>query len=276
MKIDVIGDELDPEAKLLLKEIKRRGHKGEFVDPRDISYKFTDKIELFLKNKKYQIPKKAIARSGFTRGLQSAGRVFLLTLDSLKVKVIDSPISVLTRQEKTITTALLTSKKVPVPKTLFLVNKKAAKAIDFSPIVVKPVAGRRGQGVYKVDKPSKIKEFPCYVQEYIKHPGRDFRVFCIGNKTLGVICRQALKKGEWRSNVALGAEAKQVPLTNKMKSLAQKARKVVGLEICGIDLLEKGNNYVVLEANRAPQFRGFMRGTGINVPKEIISYIIKA
>lgn len=276
MKIDIIGDEPDPEARLLLKEIRKRGYEGEFIDPENISYMFDKHISILYKGRPYNVPEKAIARSGFTRGIQSSGRVFILSLEALGCRIVDSPQTVLSRQEKTITTAILTANDIPVPKTLYLADKMSAKNIDFFPIVVKPVGGRRGKGIYKVNKPSGIRSYPSYVQEFIDHPGRDFRIFCVGKKTLGAICRQAKKKGEWRSNVALGAQAKEVKLTAKMKNLAQKSRKVLGLEICGIDLLENGDDYVVLEANRAPQFRGFMKGTGIDVPKEIIDYVVRS
>ncbi|MBW3020127.1 RimK family alpha-L-glutamate ligase [Candidatus Woesearchaeota archaeon] len=277
MKIDVVADELDREGKLLLEEIEKSGNEGEYVHANDISYFIKEEgIELYNKNEKYKIPDILIARSGFTREMGKSGRVFILTLENLGTKIIDNVNSILRAQEKTITAATLISKKIPYPYTINLKSKKLLKKIDFSPIVAKPEGGRRGQGVYKVDSTSEIEDFDSILlQEFIPSNGRDFRVFCVGDKCLGAISRTSQKKDEWRSNVALGGKPEVVKLKPEMKKLALKAKKAMGLDIAGVDLIENNSSYSVLEVNRSPQFGGFMEATGVNVAKEIIDFVLR-
>ena len=33
-------------------------------------------------------------------------------------------------------------------------------------------------------------------------------------------------------------------------------------------------DYVILEVNKGPQFSGFMKATGIDVPREIVKYLV--
>ena len=44
--------------------------------------------------------------------------------------------------------------------------------------------------------------------------------------------------------------------------------------VAGVDIMPKGDDYVVLEVNKGPQFWGFMKATGIDVPMEIVKFLV--
>ncbi|MFA5828511.1 MAG: hypothetical protein WC841_04105 [Candidatus Shapirobacteria bacterium] len=140
------------------------------------------------------------------------------------------------------------------------------------------------------------------VQKFIPNSG-DYRLLILGEKVLGVMKRSSQSIEEFRNNYSVGGKVEVADLPESIKKMAVKAAKVCGLMVAGVDVMEKpksnslkvlkseslkvksrsfedgemsgdSNDYVVLEVNKGPQFRGFMEATGIDVPKEIIKFLI--
>ena len=66
-------------------------------------------------------------------------------------------------------------------------------------------------------------------------------------------------------------------LPEEIKQLAVKAADVCGLWVAGVDVAFRNydiNRPVIWEVNKGPQFKGFMQATGIDVPKEIVKFLI--
>ncbi|MBU1130041.1 ATP-grasp domain-containing protein [Patescibacteria group bacterium] len=156
---------------------------------------------------------------------------------------------------------------------------------DFKwPIIVKDSMGYQGKSVMKLDNKKDLnsfldqvdeKELGLYMwQKYLK-TNWDLRIVVIKGKAVGAMKRSAVGD-EFRSNFSLGGSVEKWNLSGKEKELAEKVAKVCGLDYCGVDLMKdkKGNNYV-LEVNRACQFKGFEKATGINMGKLVVEMFLK-
>jgi len=155
------------------------------------------------------------------------------------------------------------------------------------PVIVKGSGGDRGTRVFKADnleeleklvrelRKSETKEGKRYMlQEYIENDG-DYRVLVLGEKVLGVMKRSRQKEGEFRNNFSVGGKVEVADLPKEAKEIAIRAAKVCGLAVAGVDLMSMGaDEYVVLEVNKGPQFCGFMKATGIDVPQEIVKFLV--
>jgi len=161
---------------------------------------------------------------------------------------------------------------------------------EFSfPIILKGSGGDRGTRVFKADnlkeleklvrklRKSETEEGKRYLlQEYIPNDG-DFRVLVLGEKVLGVMKRSSQNKDEFRNNYSAGGAVEVADLPEEIKQLAVKAAKVCGLAVAGVDVAFRSfdvNKPVIWEVNKGPQFKGFMKATGIDVPKEIVKYLV--
>lgn len=90
------------------------------------------------------------------------------------------------------------------------------------------------------------------VQEFIKEASdADIRCFVIGNKVVAAMKRQGAE-GEFRSNLHRGGSAKLVRLNKDERATAANAPKVMGLNVCGVDILQSKNGPVVMEINSSP------------------------
>ena len=61
-----------------------------------------------------------------------------------------------------------------------------------------------------------------------------------------------------------------------LDSPAVKAAKVMGLDVCGVDLLRSARGPLVLEVNSSPGLEGIEKATGKDLAGEIIRYIEKS
>jgi len=153
------------------------------------------------------------------------------------------------------------------------------------PVIVKGSGGDRGTRVFKANNLAELEKLVrelrkteteegkrYMLQEYIENKG-DYRVLILGNKVLGVMKRSRQAEGEFRNNFSVGGKVEVAELPEAVKQMAVKAAEVCGIMVAGVDVMPKGGGYVVLEVNKGPQFTGFMKATGIDVPMEIVKYL---
>ncbi len=111
------------------------------------------------------------------------------------------------------------------------------------------------------------------MQEFIEKPGRDLRIFVVGDEVIAASYRT---NEHWITNVARGAVSKPCPVTPEIADISLRAAKAVGLELAGIDLVETQDGYMVIEVNTGAEFKGLIQTTDIDIPGVIVDYVVKA
>jgi len=173
-----------------------------------------------------------------------------------------------------------------LPKTVFTNYSKNVKdiieAAGGAPVVIKLLEGTQGLGVVLAETnnaaESVIEAFNglkvrVIVQEFIKEAkGADIRVFVVDGVVVGAMKRQG-KKGEFRSNLHRGGTAEVIELSEDEENAALKAARVMGLGICGVDMLQSSHGPLILEVNSSPGLEGIETATGKDIAKNIIRYI---
>jgi len=202
--------------------------------------------------------------------------------------VVNSSSTIWVCGNKFITTLLLSKAGIPVPKAYLASSRATALEIAETlgyPVVVKPIVGSWGRFVVKVDTRDsldgilELKESLGaiyglhYVQEFVKKPGRDIRVFVVGDSVPVAIYR--VNKSYWKTNIALGASVEPLKVDGELEELALKVAKVVGGGVLGIDVFEDPERgYLVNEVNANTDFRNTVRVTGYNLARDIVEYIV--
>ena len=111
------------------------------------------------------------------------------------------------------------------------------------------------------------------IQEFVNtRPGEDLRVFVIGGRVVGVMKRKSVN-GDFRANISQGGIGEPYSLTPEIETLSLTVAKIVGLDICGVDLLFAENGFKVCEVNATPGFRGFDRYCGSSMADLIVDYV---
>ena len=274
MKIDVIGVSKTWETQSIIDEIRRRGIICQYVDPRNISYIIdNDKIKCFYEDKNYELPKAVILRGGLTRSIKDAGRLFINFLELSQVKVLDKPVTVWRDLDKAYQSMCLVKHGLPHPKTFYKIPSKLVNKEVKTEIVTKPVLGSKGRDISKRQHLESELGDDYLAQEFRGRLGEDIRVLVVNGKIIGAMKRKS-QEDEWRSNVALGGKGEIFEITENLEKVASEAQKSLGMFFSGIDLLEENGDYIVLEVNRAPQFREFQKITNIDVAQKVVEELI--
>lgn len=217
---------------------------------------------------------------GFNSNILEARILARRLIDNKKI-VIDEVISSKYIESKILQCQVLKDNGINVPETFQALNCDAwiehLKKENF-PVIIKPICGRKGEGVIKIDNFEDAVMFfkrnpkGFFLQEYLPVDG-DFRIFVVGNKVIGGIKRNC-PPGDFRSNVAVGGKAEKINVTKDIKEIALRASHCLGYEIAGVDILQYKNIYYTLEVNIAPQWEGFKKCTGINPAEHIVEYAL--
>jgi RimK family alpha-L-glutamate ligase len=200
------------------------------------------------------------------------------------VLVMNSPRAIERSVDKFYTDALLHEAGLDTPETVVCETTADALAAvrRFGDAVVKPIFGSMGCGLVRVSDPDVAFRIVraldqtrpvFYVQRYIEHDGRDIRVFVVGGRVLGAIERRALP-GDWRTNVARGADAVPFELPVAWAQMAVRAAAAIGADYAGVDLLPtRDGRVVVLEVNGIPGWEGLQRATGLDVAGALAAHV---
>jgi [lysine-biosynthesis-protein LysW]--L-2-aminoadipate ligase len=181
-------------------------------------------------------------------------------------RVLNRPAGLLTAHDKLATAVALGRAGIPQPRTAHV--RDARSSLSFGPpYVVKPRFGSWGRDVViagtEHELEARLRELRrrgwfrrqgALVQELIRPTGIDLRVVVACGEVVGAIERLA-PPGEWRTNVSLGARRLPASPTQEARDLAVAAAGAVGLDLAGVDLVERADgSLVVLEVNGAVDF----------------------
>ena len=183
---------------------------------------------------------------------------------------------------------LLARKGIGLPVTAFAHSDDFADDVieiaGGAPVVIKLLEGTQGIGVVLGETHNSAKsviqafrgvKVNIMVQEFIKEAGgSDIRCLVIGDRVIASMKRQGAK-GDFRSNLHRGGSAEVIKITPEERSTATRAANIMGLNVCGVDLLRSKHGPVVMEINSSPGLEGIEKATGIDVAKEIIQFIEK-
>ncbi|CAH6872433.1 ribosomal protein S6 modification protein [Vibrio chagasii] len=201
---------------------------------------------------------------------------------------INESVAISRSRDKLRSLQLLSRKGIGLPKTGFASRpdkiQDLIKNVGGAPLVIKLLEGTQGIGVVLAETnkaaESVIEAFMglkanILVQEFIEEAnGADIRCFVVGNKVIAAMKRQA-GEGEFRSNLHRGGTAQLVKLTKEERATAINAAKIMGLNLCGVDILQSKNGPVVMEVNSSPGLEGIEKATDKDVADMIFEFIEK-
>ena len=216
------------------------------------------------------------------------GTAVLRQFEMMNVFPLNESVAVTRSRDKLRSAQLLARKGIGMPVTGFAHNpddiQDLLKEVGGAPLVIKLLEGTQGIGVVLAETrkaaESVIQAFMglkanIMVQEFIKEAGgSDLRCFIVGDKVVAAMKRQG-PEGEFRSNLHRGGSASLVRLTPEERSTAVRAARVMGLEVCGVDLLRSNHGPVVMEVNSSPGLEGIEKASEKDVAGIIIQFMEK-
>ncbi len=263
-----------PEEKALLAAAESRGIPVERIDDGETTFGL---------DRPAHLPSVVLNRSvSHTRSLY-ATRCFT----HYGVPTVNTPDVVELAGDKILASLRLSERGIPTPRTVVALSPEAAmRAIEEIgyPAVLKPAVGSWGRLMAKVDDPEEAEQIlehkaaltsplhsVIYVQEYVPKPGRDLRVFVVGDEAVAAMYRRS---ADWRTNAARGATTEAAPLSTELRELSLRAAEAVGGGVLAVDLMESPNGLTVHEVNPTPEFKALSAATGADIAGKIVEYTV--
>ncbi len=212
----------------------------------------------------------------------------LRALETWGVPTINRSSATFICDDKALCSLALGAANITTPHTLLAYSVEsgleACETLGY-PVVMKPVTGSWGRLLSKVNGPEQARVILeqktqlgsfhhgiFYVQQFLEKPGRDIRVFVVGERVLAASYRSS---DHWITNTARGATSHACPITPQIEELTLKSCEAVGAQIAGVDLIETFDGYSVVEVNTGGEFHGLRATTSVDIAAEIVEEAIR-
>ena len=274
MKLGMLVSHLRTEEKAILTAAERRGIAVERVFDREVWFD--------LEQRRFPEVDLVLDRSL----VHSRAEYTLRLLQSWGIPTVNSFETTTLCDNKFHTNMAFIEHDVPTLRTLIAYTPESALAAIEElgyPVVLKPNTGSWGRLLAKVNSrtaAAAILEHKAslgsyhhsifYIQEYIEKPGRDIRVFVVGDRAIAASYRNAK---HWVTNTARGATSSHAAISPEIEEISLHAARSVGGEIMGVDLVETNEGLKVIEINVGAEFHGLMETTDVDIAGEILDYV---
>ncbi|MGQ3329846.1 lysine biosynthesis protein LysX [Halorubrum sp. FL23] len=291
MQIGILYSRIRKDEKLLLGELRERGHEVTKIDVRKERFGLesttADVADLDLVVDRCLSTSRSLYATEF--------------LDSYGVPVVNAPETGDVCADKAKNSLALAEADIPTPATEVAFTKETAmEAIEeFGyPCVLKPVVGSWGRLMAKIDTRSAAEAIlehketlghyehkVFYIQEFVDKPGRDIRVLAVDGEPVAAMTRSS---DHWLTNAAKGGEAQPFELDDRALELVERASAAVGGGMLGVDLMEVGvepeadtgetggagsGEYTVHEVNHTVEFKALNTATDVDVPAKVVDWL---
>ena len=270
VEIGLLYSRIRRDEKLLLSELRDRGHDVQKIDVRDTMFGVgaaggegfnADDTENETSDAGDDTEEATDAMSALAgcdvvldRCLATSRSVYTTRFaEAYDVPVVNDPATARVCADKVETSLALTAAGVPTPETRVAFDTESALAAVESfgyPCVLKPVVGSWGRLMAKLEgraAAEAVLEHKAtlghyehkvfYVQQFVAKPGRDLRVLVCGTEPVAAMSRSG---DHWLTNAKRGAETAAFELDDHAAELATAAAEAVGGGLLGVDLMEVG------------------------------------
>ncbi|HEY9017201.1 30S ribosomal protein S6--L-glutamate ligase [Thiomicrospira sp.] len=216
------------------------------------------------------------------------GTAVLRQFEMMGVYPLNESVAISRSRDKLRSLQLLSKHGVGLPVTSFAHSPDdiddLLNIVGGAPAVIKVLEGTQGIGVVLAENKQAAKSViqafmglkeHILVQEFIKEAGgSDIRCFVVGGKVVAAMKRQG-QEGEFRSNLHRGGSAVLTRISPEERATALRAAKIMGLNVCGVDILRSNHGPVVMEVNSSPGLEGIENASGKDVADMIIGFVEK-
>ena len=283
LQVGILYSRIRRDEKLLLSELRDRGHEVVKVDVRKQRFNIADPPEDLTGVD--VLVDRCLATSRSLYATQFA--------DAYDIPVVNDHAVAEVCANKVKNSLALERAGVPTPNTDVAFTKDAAleSIEDFGyPCVLKPVIGSWGRLMAKIDSRSAAEAIlehketlghyehkVFYIQEFVDKPGRDIRVVAVDGEPLAAMARSS---DHWLTNAAQGATTEEIEVTPEMVDLVERASDAVGGGLLGVDLMETGvsearnaSGYTVHEVNHTVEFKALDEVTEVDLPARVVDWL---
>ncbi len=267
------------------------GHRIRVIDP------LRSELYLYARHNKLAYGKRAFPRTDvcIPRIGQSIQEYGLAVLDHLVGKGIPSlnePWAIAHSRNKVRCLQYLCANQVRVAATAVATRSKTTKEhsentrdmvkkLGGCPVLIKMLLARDRAGMMVCETIQSTEAtlealvklgYNVLVQKYVQ--GRDLRAVVVGGRLVAIV-RRVPRTGRLHRTLAVGAKFEAVKQTKELVGLAERAARLVGLEVAAVDMFDSADGPKVFDLNSSPGINEIETATGIDIAKSMIERAVE-
>ncbi|MBK1791963.1 RimK family alpha-L-glutamate ligase [Persicirhabdus sediminis] len=269
----------------LVEAANNRGHEVLIQDPLRFAIDMEEgEPDLYYRGKAIDVPDAILPRIGAS--VTRYGTTVVRQFEQMDVYTPNTASGIGNSRDKLRSLQILSRHDIGIPRTAYVSQKSdvagAIERVGGTPVIIKLIEGTQGVGVILADKPEIAKAIietlhsanqNVLIQKFVaESKGKDVRAFVINDRVVGAIRRTAQGQ-EFRSNVHRGGLATAITLDPDYEKAAVRAAQIMGLKVCGVDMLEGKDGPQIMEINSSPGLEGIEGATGLDIAGEVIDFI---
>lgn len=260
MKIGLVAVPEHPQVQRVIKEIRKRSHDIELLAPNEMLF---DYHEMSFNYDLYALKVKS----------DSALHTIEIA-EELGINTINRSEAIRKTQDKILCDVILRKNNIPIPHSYFTKGSESLHILKNRltfPIVYKPYKGSHNDA-------NKVKNFDelasygsdnlLYFQEFIENDGYDWKVYVADEQVFGIKrFSPFIKSYENKGN----EDREEFDVSEDLSDIILKIGELFGLDIYGVDVVFRDDQYYIIDVNDFPGFRGIKEA-----PNAIANSLINA
>ena len=266
----------------IVEAARARGHVARVVDPMQVEMRLgQDGPEIFHRGRDF--PGTDVVVPRIAPSVSQYGLAVVNHLQLLGLPVLNGAPAIGLARNKMRVLQLLSASGVKVPRTVMASEpsglRDMVRHVGGLPVLVKLLRGNEKTGVIVCETRQALESAleailrlgqNTMVQQYLKGSrGADLRIFVVGGRAVAALRRRP-RVGRLSRNLGEGARFEGVRLGGESEQAAVAAARVVGLEVCAVDMLDAPGGPRVFEVHSSPGIREAEEACGADVAGAIV------
>jgi ribosomal protein S6--L-glutamate ligase len=266
----------------IVEAARARGHVARVVDPMQVEMRLgQDGPEIFHRGRDF--PGTDVVVPRIAPSVSQYGLAVVNHLQLLGLPVLNGAPAIGLARNKMRVLQLLSASGVKVPRTVMASEpsglRDMVRHVGGLPVLVKLLRGNEKTGVIVCETRQALESAleailrlgqNTMVQQYLKGSrGGDLRIFVVGGRAVAALRRRP-RLGRLSRNLGEGARFEGARLGGESEQAAVAAARVVGLEVCAVDILDAPGGPRVFEVHSSPGIREAEEACGADVAGAIV------
>jgi ribosomal protein S6--L-glutamate ligase len=267
----------------LVEAARARGHRARVLDPVQVEMGLGGtRPALFYRRERF--PRTDVVIPRIALSINQYGLAVVNQLQLLGVPVLNGSAGISASRNKMRCLQLLAGNGIGVPLTVMASNasglKDMVKHVGGLPVLVKLISPTDRAGLMICETLQSLEAAleailglgqNIIVQGYVKGArGRDLRALVVGGEVVAALRRRP-RPGRFARTLARGAKLEAFSLPPAYARVAVETARVVGLEVCAVDMLEVKGGPLVFEVNSSPGIREAEEACAVDVASAVVA-----
>jgi len=265
----------------LVEAARGRGHRARVIDPLEVEMGLGG-ARPALYHRRRRFPRSDVVVPRIALSINPYGLAVVSQLQLLGVPVVNGAAGIAASRDKMRCLQLLAGHGIAVPLTVMASDatglRHMVKHVGGLPVLVKLLSQSEKTGLMICETLQSLEAAleailglgqDIMVQQYVKTGGRDLRALVVGGRVVAAL-RRSPRPGRLARTLARGAKFQACALSAEDARTAVETARVVGLEVCAVDMLEGKSGPLVFEVNSSPGLREAEEACGVDVAAAIV------